>query len=93
VNAEIAGYIGKHLTVRLAVEAESVDLQGMPSGTEHITTTGRTTLAARYWFSERFGMELPLYSEKVEHKTVFPGGEFKDEETNTGIGLYAAFRF
>jgi len=93
VNAEIAGYIGKHLTVRLAIAAGSEDLQGMPTGTQHITTTGRTTLAVRYWYSERFGMELPIYSEKIEHKTVFPGGEFKDETTNGGIGLYAAFRF
>ena len=93
VNFEIAGYIGKHLTVRLGIEAESEDLQGMPTGIQHLTTTGRTTLAARYWFSESFGMELPVYSEKVEHKTVFPGGEFKDEVTNGGVGLYAAFRF
>jgi hypothetical protein len=93
VNFEIAGYIGKHLTVRLGIEAESEDLQGMTAGTEHVTTTGRTTLAARYWFSERFGMELPLYSEKVEIKTVFPGGEFTESTTNGGIGLYAAFRF
>jgi hypothetical protein len=93
VNLEIAGYIGKHLTVRLAIEAEEEDLQGMSAGIEHVTTTGRTTLAARYWFSERFGMELPIYSEKEEVKTVFPGGEFKSETTNTGLGLYASFRF
>jgi hypothetical protein len=93
VNLEIAGYIGKHLTIRLGIEAEEEDLQGMPSGIEHVTTTGRTTLAARYWFSERFGMELPLYSEKEEVKTVFPGGESKSETTNTGLGLYAFFRF
>lgn len=93
VNLEIAGYIGKQLSVRLAIEAEEEDLQGMTVGTQHLTTTGRTTLAARYWFSESFGMELPLYSEKTEHKTVFPGGEFKDETTNSGIGLYASFRF
>jgi len=93
VNAELAGYIAQHLTVSLGVEVESEKLAGMPAGIEHVTTTGRTTLAARYWFSESFGMELPLYSEKVEHKTVFPGGEFKSEETNGGIGLYAAFRF
>jgi hypothetical protein len=93
VNLEIAGYIGKHLTVRLAIEAEEEDLQGMPSGIQHVTTTGRTTLAARYWFSESFGLELPLYSEKEEVKTVFPGGEFKSETTNTGLGLYASFRF
>jgi len=93
VNFEIAGYIGKRLTVSLGIEVESEDLQGMPTGIEHVTTTGRTTLAAKYWFSERFGLELPIYSEKVERKTVFPGGEFKDEMTNSGIGLYAAFRF
>jgi hypothetical protein len=93
VNAEIAGYIGKHLTVRLAVQAESIDMQGVPTGVQHVTTTGRTTLAARYWFSESFGMELPIYSEKEEEKTVFPGGESKSETTNTGLGLYAFFRF
>jgi hypothetical protein len=93
VNLEIAGYIGNHLSVRLAIEAEEEDMQGMAAGFEHTTTTGRTTLAARYWFSEKFGMELPIYSEKEEVKTVFPGGEFKSETTNTGLGLYAAIRF
>jgi hypothetical protein len=93
VNIEIAGYIGKHLTVRLAIEAEEEDLQGMATGIQHVTTTGRTTLAACYWFSESFGLELPIYSEKEEVKTVFPGGEFKSETTNTGLGLYASFRF
>ena len=93
VNIEIAGYIGKHLTVRLGIAGETEDLQGLPSGTVHSTTTGRTTLAAKYWFSESFGMELPLYSEKVETKSVSIGGEFKDEMTNSGIGLYASFRF
>jgi hypothetical protein len=92
-NLEIAGYIGKHLTIRLGIEAEEEDLQGMPAGIQHVTTTGRTTLAARYWFSESFGMELPIYSEKEEVKTVFPGGENKSETTNTGLGLYAFFRF
>ncbi len=93
VNFEIAGYIGKQLSLRLGLEAETEELQGMTAGFEHTTTTSKTTLAARYWFSERFGMELPLYSETIEHKTVFPGGDFKDEITNSGAGLYAAFRF
>lgn len=93
VNLEIAGYFGKHFSVSLAIEAEDEDLQGMPVGIQHVTTTSRTTLGFRYWFSENFGMELPIYSEKEEDKTVFPGGEFKSETTNTGLGLYAAFRF
>jgi len=93
VNFEIAGYIGKHLTVLLAIEAEEEDRQGMAAGFEHTTTTGRTTLAARYWFSESFGMELPIYSEKTENKTGTPFGESTASTTNTGIGLYAAFRF
>jgi hypothetical protein len=90
---EIAGYIGKQFSVRLAAEAESQDLEGMAAGFEHTRTTARSTLAAKYWFSERLGLELPLYSEMVENKTVFPGGEFKDRITNSGIGLYAAMRF
>lgn len=93
VNLEVAGYIGKHLSLRLGVEVEEEDLQDMPAGIAHVATTARTTLAARYWFSESFGMELPLYSEKEEVKTVFPGGEFKESVTNSGLGLYAAFRF
>jgi hypothetical protein len=94
VNIEVAGYIGKQLSVRLGIEAEEEDMQGAPAGIEHTTTTGRTTLAARYWFSERFGMELPLYAETTELKTVVSGvGESKETRTNSGIGLYAAFRF
>ncbi len=93
VNAEVAGYIGKQLSVRLAVEVEGEDENGLPAGNEFTTTTARTTLAVRYWFSERFGMELPLYSETREDKTVSGGIETKEEIKNGGIGLYAAFRF
>lgn len=93
VNFEIAGYFGKQFSARLALAAETQDLQDMAPGFEHTTTTGRTTLAAKYWFSERFGMELPLYWETIEHKTVYPGGEFADRTTNSGLGLYAAIRF
>ena len=93
VNFEIAGYIGKHLTLRLAIEAEEEKETGLAAGNEHKTTTARTTLAGRYWFSERFGMELPIYSESVEEKFIDPLGEANLKTTNTGIGLYAAFRF
>lgn len=65
----------------------------MAAGYEHKTTTARTTLAGRYWFSERFGMELPLYAESIEKKYVDPSGTAKITTMNTGIGLYAAFRF
>lgn len=93
VNAEVAGYIGKQFSVRLAVEVEGEDRNGLPAGDEQTTTTARTTLAARYWFSERFGMELPIYSETTEDKEVLAGIEFKETIRNGGIGLYAAFRF
>ena len=94
VNFEIAGYIGKQLTLRLAIAAEEEKMTGAPAGVEHKTTTARTTLAGRYWFSERFGMELPLYAESIEQKDVFPViGEQTLKTTNSGIGLYAAFRF
>jgi hypothetical protein len=94
VNFEIAGYIGKQLTLRLAITAEEEKMTGTPAGVEHKTTTARTTLAGRYWFSERFGMELPLYAESIEQKDTFPViGEQTLKTTNSGIGLYAAFRF
>jgi hypothetical protein len=93
VNFEIAGYIGKQLTLRLALEAEEEKETGMAAGNEHKTTTARTTLAGRYWFSERFGMELPIYAESTEEKFIGPVGEAKLKTTNSGIGLYAAFRF
>jgi hypothetical protein len=93
VNAEVAGYIGKQISVRLAIEVESEDENGLPAGDEFTTTTARTTLAARYWFSERFGMELPLYSETIEEKNVVAGTESKESIKNGGIGLYASFRF
>ena len=93
LNAEVAGYIGKQISVRLAVEVESAEMADPPAGVEHITTTARTTLAARYWFSERFGMELPLYSETIEAKNVVAGTESKESIKNGGIGLYASFRF
>jgi hypothetical protein len=94
VNFEIAGYIGKQLTLRLALQAEEEKETGVPAGEEHKITTARTTLAARYWFSERFGMELPIYAESIEQKDTFPViGEQTLKTTNNGIGLYAAFRF
>jgi hypothetical protein len=93
VNAEVAGYLGKQISVRLAIEVESEDENGLPAGDEFTTTTARTTLAARYWFSERFGMELPLYSETIEEKNVVAGIESKESIKNGGIGLYASFRF
>ena len=93
VNVEIAGYIGKQLTLRLAIAAEEEKMTGTPAGVEHKTTTARTTLAGRYWFSERFGMELPLYAETIEHEGHLPRMASKRQVTNSGIGLYAAFRF
>jgi hypothetical protein len=94
VNAEIAGYIGKQFSVRLGIEVEEEKMTGAPAGVEHTITTARTTLAAKYWFSERLGLELPIYSETTEQKTVITGfGESKDEMTNGGLGLYASFRF
>lgn len=94
VNLEGAIYVGQELSFRLALEAMVEEMNGMPAGIKHTISTGTTTLAARYWFSERFGMELPIYAETVESKTEIAGlGESKDTRTNSGIGLYAAFRF
>jgi hypothetical protein len=94
VNFEIAGYIGKHLTLRLAIAAEEEETTEAPAGVDITTTIARTTLAGKYWFSERFGMELPVYAESIEEKATFPlFGEQTLKTTNTGIGLYAAFRF
>jgi hypothetical protein len=92
VNAEIAGYIGKQLSLRLAIEAEETKMTNSPAGVEHKKTIARTTLAGRYWFSERFGMELPIYVETTEEKG-FPLAGQTTKWTNNGIGLYAAFRF
>ena len=68
VNAEVAGYIGKQFSIRLALKVETQDMAEPPAGVEHTITTARSTLAAKYWFSERLGMELPLYSETIEKK-------------------------
>ena len=93
-NAEVAGYIGKHLSIRLGVEVEEEEENDLPAGFERTTKTARTTLAGRYWFSERFGLEVPLYSETVEYKNTFPiTGEETEKITNSGIGVYGAFRF
>jgi hypothetical protein len=86
VNFEIAGYIGKQL--RLALEDEEEKEAGMAAGNEHKITPARTALAGRYWFSERFGMEVPIYAEFIEEKFSDPIGEAKLETTNTGIGLW-----
>jgi hypothetical protein len=94
VNAEVAGYFGKQFSLRLGIGVEEEKMKNAPAGVEHTTTTARTTLAAKYWFSERLGLELPLYAESIERKTVTAGfGEAKDTVTNSGMGLYATFRF
>jgi hypothetical protein len=93
VNAEIALYAGKQWTFLLGVELESEEQTGLPSGFEQTTDTGRATLAARYWFSERFGLELPIHAETIEDTSVTPLAESKLTIRNSGAGLYAGFRF
>lgn len=94
VNAEIAAYAGRQLSFRLGIELETEELTGLPSGFGHENTTARTTLAARYWFNERFGMEVPIYAETTEEKVTVPLlGEATQTVRNSGAGLYAAFRF
>ncbi|MEK6744696.1 MAG: hypothetical protein AABZ15_13865 [Nitrospirota bacterium] len=93
LNFGIGFYAGKQLSFRLDLEVEAAKQTGMPSGFEYTESKGRTTLSATYWFSEQFGMQLPIYSEGTEEKTISPLGENKLTTKNSGIGLYAAFRF
>ena len=94
MNLEGAVYVGNGLSFRLAIEVEVEEMNGMPAGIKRTISTGTTTLAARYWFSERFGLGLPIYAETVECKRELAGwGESRDTRTNSGIGLHGAFRF
>ncbi len=93
VNFAAAVYPGNHLSFRLDVEAESVKQTGLPSGFEYSESTARVTLSATYWFSERFGLRLPIYSQTDETKDVVGSLETKTTEKDSGLGLYAGFRF
>jgi hypothetical protein len=93
VNAEIALYAVPQWTFRLALELAAEEQENAPSGFSHKHTTVRTTLAARYWFSERIGFELPLYATTTEDTTGTPLGETKTTGENSGAGLYATLRF
>ncbi len=93
VNFAIAVYAGKQFSVQLDAEAESAKERGSAAGTEYTETTARGTLSASYWFTERFGLSLPVYAETDEQKMVVGSVETKLTVKNSGAGLYAAFRF
>ena len=83
VNLEGIVYVGKELSFGLTIEGETQKRTTLP---EHTTKRARSTLSARYWFSEKVGLELPLYSEVVK-------GEGSEKVESSGYGLYASFRF
>lgn len=94
LNLEGAVYVLSGLSFSLAIEAWFENGTGLPAGFEYAKTTSRSTLAVRYWFSERFGLDLPVYAVRVKERTVVPLlGETKLTRTNKGTGLYALFRF
>lgn len=93
MNIAIAVYAGNQLSFRLDVEAEGAKQTGLPAGFEYTESEAQMTFSAAYWFSERFGMQLPIYTVTKETKTVVAPIETKRTEKNSGIGLYAGFRF
>ncbi len=93
IQAGIAVYAGKNLSFSLDIKGDAAKQTGMASVEEHTESTARATLAATYWFNERFGLQLPIYSETTETKNIIASLEAKHTEKKGGIGLYAAFRF
>jgi hypothetical protein len=83
VNLEGAVYVGKALAFRLAIEAETVKRTTPP---EQTTKWARMTLDARYWFSERVGLVIPLTSETTKV-------DGQEQITSSGFGIYGNFRF
>ena len=83
VNLEGNVYVGKEFSFGLKLEGETQKRTTLP---EHTTKRGRSTLSARYWFSEKVGLEVPLYGETIK-------GEGSEKTESSGLGLYASFRF
>ncbi len=93
-NFSGAVYVGKQLSFQLDLEGESAkQATGLLPGTAYEESRGRVTLSASYWWSERFGLQLPVYAETNEQKATVGGLETKQTANSSGIGLYAAFRF
>lgn len=92
--AEIALYPAKQMSFRLTYESETMKKAGQSGVFTPGRSRDRTTLAGRYWFSERFSLELPIYSTTEETRTRDSTlGETTVETRASGAGLYAAYRF
>lgn len=89
----MAVYPGKSFSIGLSLETDVDKQTGMPAGSEYTETSSKVRLFATYWFSEKFGLHLPVYSVVKESKYISGGFETKMTETNNGMGLYAGFRF
>lgn len=83
INLQGDVYVGREYSFGLKIEGETRKRTTQP---EHKVTTGRSTLSFRYWFSEKVGLTLPLYSEMV--KDTLSG-----DTISQGGGLYGTFRF
>jgi hypothetical protein len=83
VNLEGNVYVGKELSFGLKIEGETQKRTTFP---ENTIKRGRSTLSARYWFSEKVGLQVPLYSETVKD-------DVSGKTVSSGAGLYATFRF
>lgn len=93
LNFAISVYPGKKLSFKFEMGADSAEQTGLPSGVEYTESRARITLSATCWFTERFGMHFPIYSETRETKDVAGSLETKTTEKNSGLGVYAGFRF
>ncbi len=93
INAMIGIFIGKQLSFTLGISRETDEQTGLPAGFKSKTTMNSTTLAGSYWFSEGFGLELPINLFTAEARYVYPVGEGKTTSSYRGAGLYATFRF
>jgi hypothetical protein len=76
-------YVGKQFSFGLLLESETQKRTTQP---EHKVTTGRSTLAFRYWFNEKVGLTLPFYGETVKDDTA-------GKMVSQGMGFYGTFRF
>jgi hypothetical protein len=83
VNLEGNVYVGKEFSFGLKIEGETQKRTTLP---ENTIKRGRSTLSARYWFSEKIGLQVPFYSETVKD-------DVSGKTVSSGMGLYATFRF
>lgn len=93
VNLGLAIYPGKSFSIGLSLEVDVDKQTEMPSDSEYTETSSKVRLFATYWFSEKSGLHLSVYSVVKESKYISGGFEIKMTETNNGMGLYAGFRF